>query len=197
MKFMIKCFEANYPESLGVVLVHKSPWIFQGIWKIIKGWLDPVVAGKVNFTNNVEELEKFIARDHIPEDFGGTDPWNYLYIEPISGENAKMQNAPILDKLEKDRAKTVMQFESVTLEWANAANDSKDHHQKRNEIAEQLKSGYWKIDPYIRARTLYDRVGVIKEGGKVDFYAKPPPKEEIPVQSNGPAPPSHQPGELD
>lgn len=31
MKFMIKCFEANYPESLGSVLVHKSPWIFQGM----------------------------------------------------------------------------------------------------------------------------------------------------------------------
>ena len=30
VKFMIKVFEANYPESLGVVLVHKSPWIFQG-----------------------------------------------------------------------------------------------------------------------------------------------------------------------
>ena len=30
VKFMIKCFEANYPESLGVVLVHKSPWIFHG-----------------------------------------------------------------------------------------------------------------------------------------------------------------------
>lgn len=30
VKFMIKCFEANYPESLGVVLVHKAPWIFQG-----------------------------------------------------------------------------------------------------------------------------------------------------------------------
>ena len=29
VKFMIKVFEANYPESLGVVLVHKSPWIFQ------------------------------------------------------------------------------------------------------------------------------------------------------------------------
>ena len=27
---MIKCFEANYPESLGAVLVHKAPWIFQG-----------------------------------------------------------------------------------------------------------------------------------------------------------------------
>ena len=30
VKFMIKCFEANYPESLGVVLVHKAPWVFQG-----------------------------------------------------------------------------------------------------------------------------------------------------------------------
>lgn len=29
---MIKCFEANYPESLGSVLVHKSPWIFQGTY---------------------------------------------------------------------------------------------------------------------------------------------------------------------
>ena len=27
---MIKCFEANYPESLGAVVVHKAPWIFQG-----------------------------------------------------------------------------------------------------------------------------------------------------------------------
>ncbi len=30
VKFMIKVFEANYPESLGVILVHKAPWIFQG-----------------------------------------------------------------------------------------------------------------------------------------------------------------------
>ena len=32
VKFMIKCFEANYPESLGAVLVHKAPWIFQGLY---------------------------------------------------------------------------------------------------------------------------------------------------------------------
>ena len=28
VKFMIKCFEANYPESLGTVLVYKAPWVF-------------------------------------------------------------------------------------------------------------------------------------------------------------------------
>lgn len=32
VKFMIKCFEAHYPESLGICLVHKAPWVFQGIW---------------------------------------------------------------------------------------------------------------------------------------------------------------------
>lgn len=32
VKFMIKCFEANYPESLGTVLVYKAPWVFQGKW---------------------------------------------------------------------------------------------------------------------------------------------------------------------
>ena len=31
VKFMIKCFEANYPECLGAVLVHKAPWLFQGM----------------------------------------------------------------------------------------------------------------------------------------------------------------------
>jgi len=30
VKFIIKCFEANYPESLASILVHKAPWVFQG-----------------------------------------------------------------------------------------------------------------------------------------------------------------------
>jgi hypothetical protein len=28
VKFIIKCFEANYPESLGVLLIHNAPWVF-------------------------------------------------------------------------------------------------------------------------------------------------------------------------
>ena len=30
MKFILKCFEANYPESLGILLIHKAPWVFSG-----------------------------------------------------------------------------------------------------------------------------------------------------------------------
>lgn len=28
IKFLITCFEAYYPESLGVCLIHRAPWVF-------------------------------------------------------------------------------------------------------------------------------------------------------------------------
>ena len=93
VKFIIKCFEANYPESLGSVLVYKAPWIFQGIWKIIKGWLGPAVAGKVHFASNVEELQEWIPRSQIMKELGGDEAFTYKYIEPREDENAQM---PIL-----------------------------------------------------------------------------------------------------
>lgn len=37
VKFMIKCFEANYPESLGTVLINNAPWVFQGETTVIHG----------------------------------------------------------------------------------------------------------------------------------------------------------------
>lgn len=35
VKFMIKCFEANYPESLGLILIHKAPWIFSSSYLVL------------------------------------------------------------------------------------------------------------------------------------------------------------------
>lgn len=31
VKFILKCFEANYPECLGVLLIHNAPWVFSGM----------------------------------------------------------------------------------------------------------------------------------------------------------------------
>jgi hypothetical protein len=41
----------------------------------------------------------------------------------------------------------------------------------RESIAAQLRNDYWVLDPYLRARSFYDRVGIIKPGGAVDYYA--------------------------
>jgi len=113
VRFMIKMFEAHYPESLGICLVHKAPWVFQGIWSIIKGWLDPVVASKIHFTRSVEELEEFIPRSQILKELGGDEDWEYNYIEPVEGEDDLLNDTTRLEKLQAERddiAKQVRRF---------------------------------------------------------------------------------------
>ncbi|CCC12175.1 hypothetical protein SMACR_05913 [Sordaria macrospora] len=172
VKFMVKCFEANYPECLGAVLVHKAPWIFQGIWRVIRGWLDPVVANKVHFTNNISEMSEFISPDKVPKDLDGQEDWDYKYVEPVPGENDKMKDTETLNRLQAARAELVKEYEEATLRWIQAGNgnSSPELKKKRDEIAEKLRVDYWQLDPYIRARSFYDRIGVLLPGGKLDPY---------------------------
>ena len=169
VKFMIKIFEANYPESLGAVLVHKSPWLFQGIWKIIKGWLDPVVAAKVHFTGSVEDLEEFIPRKQIIKELGGEEDWEYKFIEPVEGEDEMMKDHETKQKLLDERNGDVQEYQKKTFEWISSEDGQKVKEQ-RDELARKLNENYWRLDPYVRARTLYDRVGMIEKGGKINFY---------------------------
>ncbi|KAL9031232.1 MAG: hypothetical protein Q9196_000732 [Gyalolechia fulgens] len=192
VKFMIKCFEANYPESLGVVLVHKSPWIFQGIWNIIKGWLDPVVASKVHFTKNLEELERFVEKSQIIKELGGDDPFEYHYVEPKPDENDKMSDQSTLRRLLDERESVVKEYESATQEWIANSQNRTALQQKRDNLAERLRSGYWQLDPYARARSLYDRTGMIRGGGLIQYYGEPEtadvPKPLVTSPQNGPRP---------
>ncbi|KAF6818406.1 cral trio domain protein [Colletotrichum plurivorum] len=182
VKFMIKCFEANYPESLGAVLVHRAPWVFQGIWKIIKGWLDPVVASKVHFTNNVKEMAEFIEPSRILKELDGEEDWNYNYVEPVVGENDKIKDTEARDALLAGREELIHQYEEATLQWIKDAGTEKEAAIKlqREELAQKLRDDYWKLDPYIRAKCVLDRTGVINEGGKVDFYPKTLPTNGLP-----------------
>jgi hypothetical protein len=172
VKFLIKAFEAHYPESLGICLVHKAPWIFQGnpynktrlilgIWTIIKGWLDPVVASKVHFTRSVSDLEKFIPKSQIMTELEGAEKFEYQYVEPVPGENDIMKDTTTRDKFLEERATLVERFENATKGWIAGEDTSSE----RNAIAEELNGNYWKLDPYIRARTIYDRVDAIGERG--------------------------------
>jgi len=177
VKFMIKCFEANYPESLGTVLVYKAPWVFNAIWSIIRGWLDPVVASKVHFAKDIKELEKFVPRSQIPTELGGDEKWTYEYPEPVPGENAKMADTDARAKLEAERSAAVEKYESTVKEWVRDAEGKslEERRKERDAVAEDLRRNYWLLDPYVRARSLYDRIGVISEAGKLEFY---PAKKE-------------------
>lgn len=158
VKFMIKCFEANYPESLGAVVIYKAPWIFQGIWKIIKGWLDPVVAAKVHFANNINEMTEYIDASQVTKECDGQDTYVYQYIEPVAGENAAMSDTATRDKYLQERQDIVKQINTNTIQWIEGT----DVAAQRQRLFLDLHLNYFRLDPYIRARSLYDRLGLIK-----------------------------------
>ena len=164
---------------------------FTGIWSIIRGWLDPVVAGKVHFTKSTEELESFIPRMQIPTELGGDGNWDYSYVEPSPSENAAHADSTTRDRLLASRSELVRKYEGTVLDWINGAEELKEKEggkamaearEARNAIAEELKRNYWEVDPYLRAQTLYDRTGVLRKDGWLQFY---PTKEKEKKQEAG------------
>jgi hypothetical protein len=193
VKFMIKCFEANYPESLGTVLVYRAPWIFNTVWSLIRGWLDPVVASKVHFCKTIDELEGFVPKSQIPAECGGDEKWEYSYIPPTEDENALLKDEKTREELQARRSEMVKKYESTILDWIHKpeAKSMDDRRQDRDTVAEELRQNYWTMDPYVRARTLYDRVGTIQEGGKLNFYGAPTAKEGVPTKAASVAEETH------
>lgn len=189
---MIKCFEANYPESLGAVLVHRAPWLFSSIWKIIKGWLDPVVASKIHFTNNIDDLSKFVEKSKIIKELGGPVDFEFKYTEPSEDENKRMADTETREKIQATRMGLVNQFEQKTMEWIDAYDKSSSAPEEdksrivkeRNLLAAELRDNYWELDPYVRARSLYDRTGLLK-----DFVGDPEEDDDNEGFTTAPATP--------
>jgi hypothetical protein len=82
----------------------------------------------------------------------------------------------------------VKSYESQILNWIHnpEAETIEARRKERDTLAEQLRSNYWKLDPYVRARTLYDRIGLIEESGKLNFY--PSKKVDAPTKEAVQAP---------
>ena len=72
VKILISILAHNYPEILATVHIVNHPWLFNACWAVIRPWIDPVTAEKVNFTS-VADLPKFIEPENIPEDLGNYD----------------------------------------------------------------------------------------------------------------------------
>lgn len=137
--------------------------------------MDPEIAAKVDFTNSVADLEKYINHDQLVTELGGAEQWDYKYIEPDENENALMKYTIIRDALLRERREIGEEFLAATAEWIEATKTRdkfkiQSTHSERAYLAERLRVNYWKLDPYVRARLCLDRMRVIQDGGKIDFY---------------------------
>jgi len=65
---------AYYPERLADLYVVNAPWIFAIMWKLVRGWLDPVTANKIHIIKGDPKptLLAHIDADQLPAAYGGT-----------------------------------------------------------------------------------------------------------------------------
>lgn len=173
LKIMAGGLQDNYPECLGTVYVFNAPWIINGIWGMIKAWLDPVVASKVQFLSKIEQLAEFIPIEDIPSYMGGKADVKFNYLTPDVPAPLAADKVASRDRLVTERSGLLDQYISLTNEWASEVITKKPTADAklpaRHALAMQLRENYWNIDPFVRGRVQLDRAGILQPGGTVDL----------------------------
>lgn len=65
VQLMVNILQKYYPEVLNLALIVNAPFVFSACWSVIRPWLDPVTAKKVEFVNS-QQVFNFIEESQIP-----------------------------------------------------------------------------------------------------------------------------------
>lgn len=67
-----------FPETMSKMLIVNAPTFFSATWRIIKGWLDPRTANKIEVISSKSTMEKrlleLVEAENLPSDYGGKGP---------------------------------------------------------------------------------------------------------------------------
>eukprot|EP00928_Gymnodinium_smaydae_P047774 TRINITY_DN31909_c0_g1_i1.p1 TRINITY_DN31909_c0_g1~~TRINITY_DN31909_c0_g1_i1.p1 ORF type:complete len:405 (+),score=97.91 TRINITY_DN31909_c0_g1_i1:65-1279(+) len=76
-----------YPETLAMQFFVNVPLVFMALWRVIRGWLDPVTAAKMQLLGSDfrTTLLQHIDADQLPREFGGTNDFDAL-AKPLSAD---------------------------------------------------------------------------------------------------------------
>ena len=85
-----------FPETMAKMLIINAPTFFAATWRIIKGWLDPRTAAKIEVISNRSACEKRLAElanlDQLPSDYGGTGPsTEQILAQAFAGADDKLE----------------------------------------------------------------------------------------------------------
>ncbi|KAI8376826.1 CRAL-TRIO domain-containing protein [Blakeslea trispora] len=170
IKFLVGCFQAYYPETLGMCCVHKAPWVFSKAWNLVTPILDPVVASKIIFTKTIDELQNYIDEDCLPIIASGNkDKPSMDDIEAKRKPIAGQYPAPANDARIQHYWQTVKEYESSTKTWSNTPTAIIEEQTMREKdaldrlrLAQELRSVRLRAEKVFRGETGYHAKGLIK-----------------------------------
>ncbi|CAO3632519.1 unnamed protein product [Mucor hiemalis] len=162
VKFLVGCFEAYYPETLGSCLIHRAPWVFSTVWNLITPLLDPVVASKIHFTKNLEELTNYVSKDALPGNITGETGKKTkdesVKIAPVAPGTLVKPSTPAY----QDYQDMVKEFQFETSEWAKTKTaEGSNETAARRELARQYRAARIKAELDMRGPTGYQAKGLI------------------------------------
>ncbi|KAI3649735.1 hypothetical protein MP228_005367 [Amoeboaphelidium protococcarum] len=159
IKFLVHALEAYYPESLACIFIINAPFFFNGIWMIVKQFLDPVVREKIKFVKTADLLQ-FIDSKWIPKRLGGDDEFQYEWI-PFQDQDV----AQDMPKFSFGQFKTqVEEYIDATKNYIQSSNND-DGDEESDKTAVRLKARQemneqWQNFEKTRPRTYYHRIGM-------------------------------------
>lgn len=166
----IHVLQNYYPECLGTCYIVDAPWIFHGVYRMVKGFLDPVVVSKINLLKS-SEIIKFVHPSMVPKRYaGGCDPVEYLHsIDPESGSK-RINPVPDLAALESQLSSLRRQVIQMSLEMK--ASDAFDAEGLRASLRTDLRELAMRWECAVMPPTHHHRCGVLSPEGKVDWNQK-------------------------
>ncbi|KAJ2006074.1 phosphatidylinositol transfer protein csr1 [Coemansia thaxteri] len=169
VRTLISLLSSYFPETLGIMILHVNSWVFTGLWAIISPFIDPVVKSKIVMVRSAQEIAPFIDPDQLVSELGGKKQFNYTYVLPTSQENADMADTAARQAAEHDYVSAVASYEQITRQWLNQPQSGSNLDPARCAARDALHSATAMLDPYVRSRTLYHRLGQIKPDRSVLF----------------------------
>ncbi|PIA15707.1 CRAL/TRIO domain-containing protein [Coemansia reversa NRRL 1564] len=175
VRTLISLLTNYYPETLGILLLYVNSWLFTGIWSLISSFIDPVVKSKIIMVRNSSDLSPYIDPEHLICEIGGRKQFEYKYQLPSSTENNLMTDTKAREAAEAGFVHAVNEYEATTRKWLESVAYNSDETILsldtfgRDEARDTLRKSTIALDPYVRARTLYHRLGVISPDHTVSF----------------------------
>lgn len=169
---VLKILEGYYPETLAKLYIYRAPRIFQGIWKAINPLLDPEIRNKINFCNKSNELD--VVPQYICEDTIGGDQVDVVkWVEPLPGEKEGLdRNDPKRQEMWKSYRDISRDYEEVTKKWIISDGQDDTLNAERDLQSKRLRLKFIELEPFIRARSMYQRAGIINEDLLLQFNYK-------------------------
>ncbi|KAJ2883396.1 phosphatidylinositol transfer protein csr1 [Coemansia aciculifera] len=158
IKTLVTMINESYPQTLNATIMFVNSWLFTGVWKLVRSWLDPVIAKRTFIAKDIEQLSAFVDRSQIMVDMGGELKYCYSFSYPTKEDNAQMFDVEGRQQAENALKEAVAAFEQETSAWVSGSGVNSYNAKSRTEAAASFSDAALKLDPYIRARFTSERL---------------------------------------